>query len=281
MSEGTARAPVRRVQGNEALGRAQLDALAVEEPLEIRLAWRENEALAERPIAVTMRTPGNDQALAAGFLYSEGIVATRDDIVAVTAAGGNTVCVELAAGMRVDPASPALDRRFYVSSSCGVCGKASIDALRGLRPWAPLPAGPRLRASTVHQMPHALRRAQTGFDATGGLHAAGLFDATGTLEAVAEDVGRHNAVDKLVGAALLSGGLPLRDRVLVLSGRASFELLQKAKMAGVAVVIAVGAPSSLAVEVARESGITLLGFVRDERFNVYTGHDRIVGGGNG
>jgi FdhD protein len=271
-SEGMARVPVRRVRGDSALGRAQLDALAVEEPLEMAVSW--HGQYAARPIAVTMRTPGNDRELAIGFLLAEGIVATRQDIAGWTQAGPNVVRVELAPGVRVDPAT--LERRFPISSSCGVCGKASIDALRIRRRVIPPAGGPRVAPHVIHAMPQALRDAQAVFEATGGLHAAGLFDRNGVLESIREDVGRHNAVDKLIGAALLEGRLPLRDRVLVLSGRASFELLQKAALAGIPIVAAVGAPSSLAVETARETGITLLGFVRAGGFNVYTCPERIL-----
>jgi FdhD protein len=273
-SQATARVPVRRVRGRSAPTRAQLDALAVEEPLEIRLAWRDGSMAVERPIAVTMRTPGHDRELATGFLFSEGILVTRSDIAACHEDGGNVVRVELTPGVHVDES--ALRRNFYVSSSCGVCGKASIDAVRVRRRSAASAGGAPIASGVIHAMPDTLRAAQRIFEATGGLHAAGLFDRNGSLEALREDVGRHNAVDKLICAALLEGRLPLRDRVLVLSGRASFELLQKAAMAAIAVVAAVGAPSSLAVDLARESGITLLGFVRAGGFNIYTGHERIV-----
>jgi FdhD protein len=242
-----------------------LDVLAVEEPLEVRLAWRERDAGRdvdrERTIAITMRTPGHDRELGAGFLFGEGIVRQSRDIATCEATAGG-VRVELAAGVEVDLRS--LERNFYVRVR-----RAHVT-----------PAGPRLDRRAVVGMPATLRAAQAAFETTGGLHAAGLFDAAGTLHDVREDVGRHNAVDKLVGAALLAGGLPLTDRILMLSGRASFELVQKAAMAGLSVVAAVGAPSTLAVELARESGVTLLGFVRDGRFNVYTGSQRVLGVGD-
>ncbi len=275
MDQGTARVPVRKMSVETGTSRALLDDLAVEEPLEVRLAWRERDALRERTIAITMRTPGHDRELAAGFLFGEGIVRRREDI-ATCEADASIARLELAAGVEVDLRS--LERNFYVTSSCGVCGKASLDAVR-IRRAHSTPPGPRLDARVIAAMPPVLREAQANFAATGGLHAAGLFDAEGALHDLREDVGRHNAVDKVIGAALLAGHLPSGERVLLLSGRASFELVQKAAMAGVPVVAAVGAPSSLAVELARETGITLLGFVRDGRFNVYTGSQRIFGAG--
>ncbi|SDG66299.1 FdhD protein [Sinosporangium album] len=254
------------------------DDLATEEPLEIRV----QAGGKRRTLAITMRTPGADFELAAGFLYGEG-VAGEDDIAAIgyctdadvpAEARYNTVTVRLRRPRLPD--LPGLDRHFMTSSACGVCGTATIDALRDRRPPLAPASGPRVSHETLSALPDRLRAAQSVFGKTGGLHAAGLFDAHGTALAVREDVGRHNAVDKLIGHVLLTGGLPLHDRILLVSGRSSYEILQKALSAGIPVVCAISAPSSLAVDLAREFGATLIGFLRGERFNIYTGATRIV-----
>ena len=263
-------------------GRARVksDHLATEEPMEIRLVTGGGR----RTVAVTMRTPGADFELAAGFLYGEGIITSRDEVKKISYCVDsdvaaeqryNIVNVELRGNREYDLRS--LERHFYTTSACGVCGKASLEQLE-LRGCPVVPPGPEVSAQTIYSLPEKLREAQGLFEATGGLHAAALFDADGNLLAVREDVGRHNATDKLVGWALLEGRLPLSGTVVMVSGRSSFEILQKCLTAGVPVVCAVSAPSSLAVDVAREFGMTLVGFLRGGRFNVYAGFDRILAG---
>ena len=255
--------------------RRTADALATEEPLEIRV---DSPGLEQRRVAVTMRTPGHDFELAAGFLFTEGIVSAQNDVRTVRYCDVpreeqqyNVVTVDLR--RPYDP--ELLQRNFYTTSSCGVCGKASLDSI-SVR-CAPVAEGPEVAESVVVALPDRLREAQRVFDRTGGLHAAGLFDPAGTLLELREDVGRHNAVDKLVGRALLAGELPLSERVLMVSGRLSFEIVQKATVAGIAILAAVSAPSSLAAELAAETGMTLVGFLRGESFNVYTGGQRLTG----
>ncbi|MBX9421790.1 MULTISPECIES: formate dehydrogenase accessory sulfurtransferase FdhD [Streptomyces] len=272
MGRVTARRRVLRIRDGVASHRP--DTLAAEEPMEIRVGGR--------PLTVTMRTPGDDFDLAVGFLVSEGVVHTAADVTGIrycagaTADGGNTynvVDVGLAPGVAAPDAS--LERNFYTTSSCGLCGKASLDAVRTTAAWTVSEDPLRIGTDVLATLPETLRAAQRVFDSTGGLHAAGLFTPTGELLCLREDVGRHNAVDKVVGHALREGRLPLRDTVLMVSGRASFELVQKAVMAGVPVLAAVSAPSSLAVDLAEESGLTLVGFLRGASMNVYTHAGRL------
>jgi FdhD protein len=260
-------------------GRLQprFDRVAVEEPLEIRL----RAGGATRTAAITMRTPGNDFELAAGFLYGEGIIASLADLAGMSFCLDddapeqqyNIVTVDLA--RQELPELAGLDRHFMTTSACGVCGQATLDALRA-RGVEPVAAEWTVAAATLLELPERLRAAQGGFAQTGGLHAAGLFGRDGAVAAVREDVGRHNALDKLVGWALLQRKLPLADGVLMVSGRTSYEIVQKALCARLAVVCAVSAPSSLAVSLAREFGVTLVGFLRDGHFNAYSGAERIV-----
>ncbi|WP_314220869.1 formate dehydrogenase accessory sulfurtransferase FdhD [Streptomyces zaehneri] len=255
---------------------ARPDTLVAEEPLEIRLNGK--------PLAITMRTPGDDFALAAGFLVSEGVLAAASDLLNIVYCAGATVdgsntynVVDVRTAPDVTMPDFTLERNVYTTSSCGLCGKASLDAVRTTAPWPiadtpPLRIAPELLAS----LPDRLRAAQRVFDRTGGLHAAALFSEDGELLDVREDVGRHNAVDKLVGRALQNGDLPLSRAILLVSGRASFELAQKAVMAGIPMLAAVSAPSSLAVDLATETGLTLVGFLRGSSMNVYAGEDRIT-----
>src|ERR1700754_2174215 len=265
------------------------DLLAIEEPLEIRLAYGGLEAGRSgsfsggavagkmQNLAVTMRTPGHDADLAVGFLFTEGIIAGAQDVKAVehvflpcSENRQNTIMVTLKEG--AVPNLRQAERNFYTTSSCGVCGKASIEAIRTVSAFQALNSQARagIDPALILGLPERLAREQEIFAETGGLHAAALFDINGSLLLVREDVGRHNAVDKLIGAAMMEGRLPLRQSVLLLSGRASFELIQKAAMAGIPVVAAVGAPSSLAVSLAEEFGTTLIGFLRNNRFNIYS-----------
>src|SRR6266699_4833747 len=241
------------------------DELTIEEPLEIRVG--------RKPIATTMRTPGHDEELAAGFLLSEGIVRDRDQIASVLAGGDNRVVVAFTDGVKLKLNST---KRFgTISSSCGLCGKTSIDAIRQNFP-AIKSANVRIQIDTLLSLPEKLRKAQSDFARTGGIHAAGIFDLNGELKIGREDIGRHNAVDKVIGCTFLSGSLPLDRHLLLVSGRASFEIVQKALAAGIPIVAAVSAPSTLAVDFARESNQTLVGFLRPPSFNIYSHIERIV-----
>jgi FdhD protein len=254
------------------------DVLSTEEPMEIRVV---DGGGAQQTIAITMRTPGHDFELAVGFLFAEGLLVGRGDIARVDYCSDpgltdderyNVITVTLTGPM---PDLPGLDRRFLTTSACGVCGKESLDALR-VRGCARVPAGPIVEPDVICSLPDRLRAGQRVFTKTGGLHAAGLFAPDGELIAVREDVGRHNAVDKIVGWALFNDKIPAHDRLLMVSGRTSYEIMQKALVAGIPLVAAVSAPSSLAVELARDFGITLVGFLRGQRFNVYAGAERIA-----
>ncbi len=250
------------------------DILAAEEPLEILLRVGSEQ----RTIAITMRTPGNDYELAAGFLHNEGLLLRKDEI------SGMTYCVDGNQqeynSLRIQLMSDAmpelkhLERHFLTTSACGVCGSTMLDELSE-RDIPVIPSGPVVDTSIITSLPDKLRQSQNLFDSTGGLHAAALFDPDGNLLAVREDVGRHNALDKLIGWGILNDQLPFHDKIAMVSGRASYELLQKSYVAGVSVFCAVSAPSSLAVDIAQRFGITLIGFLRGNRFNVYTGNERI------
>lgn len=270
----TARVDVRRFE--QSTSRQKRDVVAVEEPMEIRLAV---PGQGEHVVAVTMRTPGDDFELAAGFLFSEGLIRRCSEVTDlryctdVDPQEYNIVTVHLRPGTAFDPAS--LTRNFYTTSSCGVCGKASLEAVE-VKGLMPLPAGGvTVTSEAIRRMPELLRDRQAVFERTGGLHAAGLFGPDGKAGRLREDVGRHNAVDKIIGGAFLEDGLPLADRVIAVSGRASFEIIQKTLAAGIPALVAVGAPSSLAVDLARRFNMTLIGFTKPDSFNVYAGAERV------
>jgi FdhD protein len=255
--------------------RSRLDYLATEEPLEIRLVDP------KQTVAITMRTPGADFDLAVGFLYSEGIIHRQEDVEKIAYCVEpdidgeqryNIVNVSLREGLQPDLVS--LERHFFTTSACGVCGKASIESIK-IRDCPILSTGRTVTSEIIYSLPNKLRSAQGIFTATGGLHAAALFDFQGQLLKLREDVGRHNALDKLIGSAFLANELPLNEHIVMVSGRASFEILQKCIAAGVPIICAVSAPSSLAVAVAKEFGITLIGFLRGQKFNIYSGFERI------
>jgi FdhD protein len=265
--------PARVIAVRDGVIERRSDRLAGEEPMEIRAGGPGQEPAS---VAVTMRTPGHDFELATGFLFTEGLIGSREAVrvsycdTLETEQRYNVVTVRLA--RRFD--ASRLKRNFYASSSCGVCGKASLDQLSALSD--PMPDGPSVKLSTLTTLPRTLRGAQRVFEVTGGLHAAGLFDLTGEMVAVREDVGRHNAVDKLIGSQLIRDGASLHESVMMISGRAGFEIVQKAAIARIPIVCAVSAPSSLAVETASEQNITLVGFLRDSGCNIYSGADRIA-----
>lgn len=277
-AKSTIQLPVTKVYS--LLNTTMADTLAIEEPLEIRLEYGSLGQSVVQNISVTMRTPGNDAELATGFLLTEGIIKYKNDIEEVKPSftcaeqKENTVVVKLKDG--IIPDLKNTERNFYTTSSCGVCGKASINAIRTASVYSDTINENKVAAAVLHALPDALAKNQEIFSSTGGLHACALFDLSGQLLLVREDVGRHNALDKLIGAAWNDDKMPMDEKILLLSGRASFELIQKAAMAGIKIVAAVGAPSSLAVELAHEFNITLVGFLRSHRFNIYTRAERVI-----
>lgn len=251
------------------------DSVAVQEPLEISVAYHSTHGRQEKKISITMRTPGNDAELAAGFLFTEGIIHNPTAIKEIKpSADENKIVVELQDGIL--PALPALERNFYTTSSCGVCGKSSLEAIKTVSVFKGMENDFSIPASILYNLEKHVKERQAVFANTGGIHASVFLNQLGELVLLKEDVGRHNALDKLIGQALIQYMLPLNHGILFLSGRASFELIQKAVMAGIRFIVAVGAPSSLAVELAKENDITLIGFLRNERFNVYHGEHRII-----
>ena len=262
--------PIVRITDESAL--TTIDTIAVEAPLEIQIAYKEQNRPVKRSLAITMRTPGADQRLAYGFLFTEGIIGSLKDIIQ-TSQIGNTIKLVLKDTIRV-PSN--LDRSFFIHSSCGICGKPTLDSLEKTSCYYPVPNAPKVSISMLNQLNQQLRTAQSIFEETGGIHAVGLFDANGTFLHFEEDIGRHNALDKVIGYALEQEMIPMRQLVLLLSGRISYELVQKASLVGIPIIVAVGAPSSMAVELAMATDITLIGFLRNNRFNIYSGQKRVM-----
>jgi FdhD protein len=251
------------------------DKVAIEEPLQIQVNCSTLTGQMLKDIAVTMRTPGNDEELAAGFLFTEGVIKKAEDIVEIKHAHNDENLVQVILKQDIVPSIGNPARNFYTTSSCGICGKASIDAIQTVSQYREIKNEACITAIVFYTLQNGLKKQQKAFEDTGGIHASALFDISGKFITLREDVGRHNALDKIIGAAMLGNRLPLNNCILFLSGRASFELVQKAVMAGVKIIASVGAPSSLAVEMAKESDVTLIGFLRNERFNIYSGKQRI------
>jgi len=251
------------------------DKVAVEEPLQIQLEYSTATGQMLKDIAVTMRTPGNDTELAAGFLFTEGIIKTADDISEIKNTHADENGVQVILKENIMPALGNAARNFYTTSSCGICGKASIDAIHTFSQYREVKNNSLIPAAVFYTLQNELKKQQKIFEDTGGIHASALFDTDGKFIMLREDVGRHNALDKIIGASILSNQLPLNNCILLLSGRASFELVQKAVMAGIRIIASVGAPSSLAVEMANENNVTLIGFLKENRFNIYSGKGRV------
>ena len=271
---------VQRINGTEIS--SFLDTLSVEEPLEIRISYGSGTERIQKNISVTMRTPGNDTELAIGFLFTEGIITSFEDVelaysVEMNCLSNKQNIVQVDFNENFSPNLMQTDRNFYTTSSCGVCGKSSIQSIKTVSSFVDL-MKPKvtIEASVLYKLPEKLRIAQSDFASTGGLHASGLFNTQGDLILLTEDVGRHNALDKLIGQSLMNKTLPLNEHILLLSGRASFELIQKAAMAGISIIASIGAPSSLAVELAEEFNMTLLGFLKENRLNIYNASDQTV-----
>jgi FdhD protein len=266
---------------NGQIAETAVDMVATEEPLEIRLNYNTASGRTTKSISVTMRTPGNDEELATGFLYTEGIIQSAGEVMEIKKTGKKSEhVIYVSLQESIVPDVSKLERNFYTTSSCGVCGKSSIEAVRVACNILDTKDQIKLPPALLYSLPDILRKHQDVFEDTGGIHACAMFDLSGKLLIVREDAGRHNALDKLIGAALNTSLIPLNNHILLLSGRASFELIQKAAMAGIKIIASVGAPSSLAVQMADEWGMTLIGFLRANRFNIYTGAQRIkIAGG--